>query len=314
MPLSPNSDEFAHAIASLRRFARRYMNETGLLRPGVHGTALSISEGRILYELHHARPAFAAEIGAKLNLDRAQLSRTLARFERLKWIERQVDVGDRRRARLILTTLGRTIFEGLNRAVDKDLAALLNAHVKDRRHHLVAALKRAEQILAHPHAPPIRLRPHQPGDLGWIVHRHGVLYAQEYGWDGTFEALVAEVVTHFAKHFDPASEACWMAERDEILLGSVMLIRKDSETAKLRLLYVEPEARGLGLGGQLVDECIAFATERGYRRISLWTNDVLSAACALYIKRGFTLTQSEPHFSFGHDLIGQTWVLELPSS
>jgi GNAT superfamily N-acetyltransferase len=200
----------------------------------------------------------------------------------------------------------------LNERSQTEVGALLAELSPHDQGRLVAAMRTIKKLL-EPEAEPgsFALRPHRPGDMGWVVHRHGVLYAQEYGWDETFEALVAEIAAAFIREFKPGREHCWIAERDASILGSVFLIEAEAEVAKLRLLYVEPEARGLGLGRRLVDESIASARGAGYRRITLWTNDVLHAARHIYERAGFCLVASEPHRSFGHDLVGENWELEL---
>jgi len=305
LPLAPQ------AIAEVRRFTRTYTRQTGLLRSGLYGSELSLTEARLLYELATGGAAFASDLVDKLVLDRSHVSRILARFERKGLITRTAEQNDRRRARLRLSAKGKALFKMLNRQSDKDVAALLGKYPPDLRAHLVKALAEAEAILSSSEDQPVSIREYRIGDLGWIIHRQAVLYHREYGWNGEFGGLLADVVGSFVREFKAEREGCWMAERGGAILGSVMLVDAGQGIAKLRLLYLEPEARGLGLGGRLVDHCVAFARERNYRRLVLWTNDVLTAARAVYKKRGFVLTGSEKHNTFGHDLIGETWEKDL---
>ncbi|MBU6498536.1 MAG: GNAT family N-acetyltransferase, partial [Rhodospirillales bacterium] len=214
---------------------------------------------------------------------------------------------------LSLTAAGRALFTTIDARSQAEVGAMLAALPAAGRRHLVAALATAERLLGATGAAPapVTQRAHQPGDMGWVVHRQAVLYAAEYGWDGSFEALVAEIVAKFIRDFDPARERCWIAEREGAVLGSVFLVRDTDEVAKLRLLYVEAAARGLGLGRRLVEECIGFARAAGYRRLTLWTNDILVAARHIYQQAGFRLVGEERHHSFGHDLVGQFWELDL---
>jgi GNAT superfamily N-acetyltransferase len=255
----------------------------------------------------------AAELGQELGLDPGYLSRMLKRFDARGLIQRSRSGEDRRQVLLTLTDAGRAAFEPLNRASAEEVAAMLSGLSASERERLVQAMAIVESLIRGAPGPeiPYALRPHRPGDIGWIAHRQGLLYAQEYGWDETFEALVAEIAAAFVKNFDPEWERCWIAERGGDIVGSVFLVRHTEEVAKLRLLYVEPSARGLGIGRKLVDECIGFAKAKGYKTLTLWTNDVLVAARTIYQAAGFRLVREEAHHSFGKDLIGQTWDLDL---
>jgi len=301
------------SVAALRRFARFYTRHAGLLEPGLYGTSLTLTEARILYELARGEGSHAVDIARLLALDRAQLSRTFARFEKAGWIRREADRHDRRRAIIKLTRAGKALFRSLDHQADHDVAAMLKPLPGDVRQILIPALATAEHILAAAAPSPIVIRDAAIGDLGLIIHRHAVLYARDYGWNRAFEALVAEIASTYIRDFAPDHDGCWIAERDGAFLGCVMLVRAGPDAARLRLLLVEPQARGPGLGGRLVDHCIAAAKARSYRRLVLWTNDILVAARALYVRRGFVLTASEPHDSFGHHLVGETWELSLES-
>jgi DNA-binding MarR family transcriptional regulator/GNAT superfamily N-acetyltransferase len=276
---------------------------------------LSLTEGRVIYELAQGGASTAARLGSELGLDAGYLSRILRGFEAHGLVGRRPSDTDGRQSVLLLTEAGREAFSTIDARSRAEVGAMLEKLTGAQQQHLVAALGTAETLLggssrAEPKIPYL-LRPHRLGDMGWIVHRQGVLYAEEYGWDEHFEALVAEIVARFIQAFDPKRERCWIAERENIVVGSVFLVRQTDEMAKLRLLYVEPQARGLGIGGRLVDECLRFARQVGYRRITLWTNDVLIAARRIYQRAGFRLVEEERHHSFGHDLVGQNWELEL---
>lgn len=298
---------------AVRRFTRFYTRRLGVLEEGLLGSDLSLAEARVLYELATREAPTAGAIAADLGLDAGYLSRILRRFTERGLVARARSNADGRRQHLALTTLGREAFAPLDERSREQVAALLARLSDADQHRLVSAMATIEALLGEPaaDAAPYALRPHRPGDMGWIVHRHGALYAQEYGWDETFEALVAEIAASFVKSFDPKGDRCWIAEKDGEIVGSVLLVRQDAETAKLRLLYVEPKARGLGIGRRFVAEAVAFARAAGYRRITLWTNDVLHAARHLYAEAGFRLVEEAPHRSFGQDLVGEVWVLPL---
>ena len=300
------------AVAAVRAFNRFYTSELGVLGPGFLRTPHTLAEARVLFELGQAERLEVSELRARMAIDAGHLSRLLARLDRQGLVERERSPSDGRRQLARLTAAGGKAFETLDRRSADETAARLSALAAADRRRLVGALADVRRLLdpAAPRAPTL-LRAPRPGELGWIVERHGELYADEYGWDASFEALVARVVADYAERHDPAGEAAWIAELDGEPAGCVMCVRGDDAVAKLRLLLVEPRARGLGLGARLVDECIAFARRAGYRELSLWTNDVLVHARRIYERAGFALVAEEPHHSFGHDLVAQTWSLQL---
>ena len=305
--------DFAERVAAVRRFNRFYTRRIGVLEEGLLKSPFSLTEARVLYELGQGENATAARLAQELALDPGYLSRLLAGFERRGLIARLPSERDGRQSMLSLTEAGRAAFAALDARSATEIGALLGALSAERQARLVAAMDGIAGLLAPPDGSvaPYALRPHRAGDIGWIVHRHGALYAEEYGWNEEFEALVAEIAAKFIRHYDPRRERCWIAERDGERLGSVMLVAQSARVAKLRLLLVEARARGLGLGSRLVEESIRFAGERGYRKVTLWTNSVLLAARRIYERAGFTLVAAEPHKSFGHDLVGENWELTL---
>jgi DNA-binding MarR family transcriptional regulator/GNAT superfamily N-acetyltransferase len=301
-------------VDSVRRFSRFYTRRIGLLHEGFLGGPFSLAEGRVLYELGRRGETTAAALAADLDLDQGYLSRILRGFDRRGLLHRAAAPLDRRQVMLSLTAAGQAAFAAIDDRSRADIAGLLAKLAPPAQTRLTAVLREAETLLgdaAPEGAEPFLLRPPRIGDMGWIVHRQAVLYAQEYGWDATYEALVAEIVARFVQNFDAARERCWIAERGGAVAGSVFLVRKSDEVAQLRLLYVEPAARGAGIGARLVAECVRFARDAGYRRIMLWTNDVLVSARRIYQAAGFTLTAEERHHSFGHDLVGQNWEMTL---
>jgi DNA-binding MarR family transcriptional regulator/N-acetylglutamate synthase-like GNAT family acetyltransferase len=301
------------AVEAVRRFNRFYTRQIGALREGLLDGPFSLTEARVIYELAQTDGAAASELGETLGLDAGYLSRILRRFREQGLIDRQPSPTDGRQSLVSLTEQGRAAFGTLNEGSRAQVGAMLGALQPEERKRLVAAMETVERVLGARPEPrvPYILRPHQPGDMGWVVHRHGVLYAREHGWDETFEALVAEIAAKFIQHLDPRRERCWIAEREGGIVGSVFLVKHTEDVAKLRLLLVEPSARGLGIGHRLVAECIRFARLAGYRKVTLWTNSVLHAARKIYEQAGFQLVHEEPHHSFGHDLVSQTWDLEL---
>jgi DNA-binding MarR family transcriptional regulator/GNAT superfamily N-acetyltransferase len=302
-----------HRIAAVRRFTRFYTRQIGVLREGLHASPFSLSEARVLYELANRSAPTAADIARDLGLDAGYLSRILRGFAQRGFLARTRSQDDGRESHLALTPAGRTAFAPLDRGSHDEVAALLAPLSESAQARLIEAMATVEQLLGERSAaaPPYLLRPHQIGDMGWVVSRHGALYAQEYNWNMEFEALVAEIVAAFIKNFDPARERCWIAEVDGAPVGSVFLVKQSDDVGKLRLLLVEPQARGMGIGARLVAECIRFARLSGYRTLTLWTNDVLVAARRIYQAAGFHLVQEEKHHSFGHDLVGQNWELKL---
>lgn len=300
-------------VERVRRFNRFYTKQIGLLRGSLLGSGFSLTEARILFELAHHPDNTASQLITELNIDGGYLSRILRSFEDRGLVRKERSDSDGRQRVLRLTDDGRQAFAVLNSRSHKEIEALLDEMSRERQGRLLEAMATIEDLLGA--TPPTQshfvLRPHQPGDIGWVVHRHGVLYSEEYGWDETFEALVAGVLANFLKSYDAKRERSWIAELDGEVVGSVFVARRDDDVANLRLLLVEPKARGMGLGTRLVDECVRFARRAGYRRLSLWTNDVLHAARRIYERAGFQLVDEEKHHSFGHDLVGQTWELEL---
>jgi DNA-binding MarR family transcriptional regulator/GNAT superfamily N-acetyltransferase len=286
-----------------------------VLRDGLHDTPHSLTEARVLFELGCNGPAEVADLRRTLAIDAGHLSRLLARLDAGGLVHREPSQQDARRRRVRLTDSGRQAYATLDQRSAAEIGALLDALPETDQRRLVAAMDVVSEVLGDrgQQRPPAAyvLREPEPGDLGWIVQRHGALYAQEYGWDESFEALVARVVADFAEHRDPKRERAWIAEVGGAPAGSVLCARRDERTAQLRLLLVEPAARGLGIGARLVDECLRFARRAGYEEIALWTNDVLHAARRIYQRAGFTLADEEPHHSFGHDLVGQTWARPL---
>ena len=305
--------EFDQLVDAMRRFNRFYTKQIGVLHEGLLGSQFSLTEVRVLYELAHREMPTATALAKELDLDSGYLSRILRRFETRRLVGKCASTTDGRQSLLSLTPRGRKVFAPLNARSHREVAAMLGPLSATEQRHLLSAMATIERLLGDRPAPqvPYLLRPHQPGDMGWIIHRHGALYAQEYGWDERFEALVAEIAAHFIQHLDPKCERCWIAERDGNIVGSVFLVKKSKTVAQLRLLLVEPMARGLGIGSRLVSECVHFARQVGFRKIVLWTNSVLHAARHIYEETGFRLVHQEPHHSFGHDLIGETWELKL---
>jgi DNA-binding MarR family transcriptional regulator/N-acetylglutamate synthase-like GNAT family acetyltransferase len=308
-----SEDDFDRRVGDVRHFNRFWTRQIGVLREGYLESPFSLTEVRVLYELAHGEETTASALGEELGLDAGYLSRILRGFEKHGLIQKRPSEADGRRRLLRLTDRGREAFAPLDTRSRSEIGAMLGGMSVTGQERLVGAMRTIERLLSARPEPvvPYLLRPHQPGDMGWVVHRHGVLYAREYGWDERFEALVAEIVAKFIQQYDPSLERCWIAEREGEIVGCVFLVRESEEIAKLRLLLVEPEARGLGIGSRLVEECIRFARQAGYLKITLWTNDVLNSARRIYEGMGFRLVHEKPHHSFGHDLVGQTWELML---
>lgn len=299
-------------VASVRDFNRFYTHQLGLLEQGMLGSPLTLTEARVLYELAHRESPTATEIARDLSLDPGYLSRLLKKLERQHHVKRGRDAEDGRQRPLRLTQAGRRVFDGLDRAAGEQISSMTARLNPGQMNELLGAMRTVRRLLQPDVTEsPYTVRPLRIGDIGWIIHRQGLLYAEEYGWDISYEALVAEILGAFVKQFDPARESAWVAERAGAIVGSVFLVRESATIAKLRLLYVEPSTRGLGIGKHLVDSCVAFAREKGYRTLRLWTNDILVSARRIYQARGFRLVKEERHHSFGKDLVGQTWELAL---
>jgi DNA-binding MarR family transcriptional regulator/GNAT superfamily N-acetyltransferase len=307
------TSDLSQRVEAIRRFNRFYTRQIGVLNEGLLNSMFSLAEARVIYELAHHAQTTAGVLGEELGLDAGYLSRMLQNFKKHGLIDTQPAEADRRQRILRLTPAGQEAFALLNTRSQRQIEAMLNQIPLADQQRLVAAMRDIEDLLgARPEQKvPYILRPHQPGDIGWVVHRHGVLYAAEYGWDERFEALVASVVAQFIQNYDPKCERCWIAEIDGAIVGSVFLVKQSDTVAKLRLLLVEPQARGLGIGTRLVGECIRLARQLGYTTLTLWTNSVLLAARQIYVQAGFQLVGQEPHHSFGHDLVGETWELAL---
>lgn len=300
-------------VAQVRQFNRFYTRQIGALNREFLDSEFSLTDVRVLYELRHHDRLTASVLGQTLALDAAYLSRILREFERKGLLVKSPSKADRRETHLRLSAKGRKVFDAIEARQQSAVADMLRALPGDEQQHVVDSMQQIERLLEQSHATEQTyvLRDPRPGDIGWIVHRHGALYHQEYGWDEQFEVLVAEIAADFAKRHDPRRERCWVAEHQGEIVGSIFCVEKSKTVAKLRLLYVEPSARHLGIGTRLVDECIRFARQAGYVKMTLWTQSVLSAARRVYERAGFTLVQEEPHHSFGADLVAQTWELDL---
>jgi len=299
-------------ISAVRAFNRFYTRKLGVLDQHFMKSPFSLSEGRVLYELAHREDLAAKEIGIELGLDPGYLSRLIQNFDERGLITRKPLPSDRRQYQLSLTAKGRAAFAKLDRSSDDQVVAMLAALAGGDRQRVVEAMATIERLLDRsPASARAILREPRPGDMGWVVQSHGALYASEYGFDSSFEALVAEIAAKFLTSFDASRERCWIAELDGVPVGSVFLVKHSDDVAKLRLLLVDPAGRGQGLGQKLVTECIAFAKACGYRKVTLWTQSILLAARKIYQDSGFVLVASEPHRSFGQSLIGETWEREL---
>jgi DNA-binding MarR family transcriptional regulator/GNAT superfamily N-acetyltransferase len=300
-------------VDAVRRFNRFYTRQIGLLGKGYLDSPFTLAEVRVLYEVAHRGSPTASEIAQALGLDAGYLSRMLLSFRKRGYLARKTSEKDARQSHLSLTRKGRAAFDGLEAKSAAGVAKMIEGLPPAEQDRLTEAMRTIEGLLGERVEPkaPYLLRTHQPGDMGWVIHRHGVLYAKEYGWDERFEALVAQIAAEFIQKFDAKRERCWIVERQGAIVGSVFLVKKSDRVAKLRLLLVEPSARGLGIGGRLVDECVRFARQAGYRTITLWTQSMLDAARSIYRKAGFSVVKRERHQSFGHRLTGETWELSL---
>ena len=305
--------DIATQVRAIRSFNRFYTRKIGVV-DGMASSPFSLAEARVLYELAHREKPTATDIRKELGLDAGYMSRILRNFERRKLVTRERSKADERQRFLSLTSKGRRVFAPLDERSNRDVAAMIDAVPAAERKQLVAAIETVRRLLGDkPQTPgtPYLLRMHQPGDMGWIVYRQAVLYTEEYGWDGAYEALAAEIVAAFIKNYDPQRERAWVAEKDGKRVGAVFVAKGSDEVARLRLLHVEPQARGLGIGRRLVEECIRFACQAGYQKITLWTQSILHAARHIYKQAGFQVVREEKHHSFGKDLTAETWELNL---
>ncbi len=300
-------------ISAVRHFNRFFTRQIGVLREGLLHSPYPLTEARILFELGNREQLTASALCRELGLDAGYLSRILARLEQQGLLEKVRSDNDGRQRLLNLTDEGRNAFALLDQRSRDEVSEMLNDLGEEDQQRLFKAMQTIESILTKSlkFSEPFVLRAHEPGDMGWVTHRHGVLYAREYGWDEHFEALVAQIVADFITNYRPERERCWIAEMEGEIVGSVFVVQSSETVAKLRLLLVEPSARGLGLGTRLVEECIRFARRRGYQKLMLWTNSVLVEARHIYQKCGFKLIEEEAHHSFGQDLVGETWELVL---
>lgn len=304
---------FEERVGAVRRFSRFYTRRLGLLDEGLLQSPFSLTQGRVLYELAQQREATATALAVALDIDHGYLSRILRAFEERDLIVRRRDKNDGRQIVLSLTTKGHKAFAALDQRSQRETGDMLKHLDEAEQARVIAAMDTIERLINRDTGRERRytLRPHRPGDMGWVVARHGTLYAAEYGWSNHIEAITAEIVGAFLKNFDSSREQCWIAEIDGEPAGSVFLVKENDEVARLRLLLVEPRARGLGLGRDLVRQCIAFARKAGYRKITLWTHGVLTTARAIYQKEGFQLTEQWVHDDFGKPEPSESWELEL---
>ena len=307
---------FEEKIAVVRQFNRFLTRNIGVLREGLLHSPYSLTEGRIIYEIASAGNLIAADLSKELGLDPGYLSRMLDRLEQKGLLEKIRDESDGRQRILQLTAEGKKVFSLLDSRSREEVAEMLNRLSTQEQSNLIQAMYTIEQLLEDglKYAEPYFLRQHEPGDMGWVIHMHGRLYAKEYGWDEHFEAFVAQICSDFIRQYKPSRERCWIAEIGGQIVGSIFVVKETDEVAKLRLLIVDPKARGLGLGKRLVDEAIRFARRMGYKKLVLWTNNVLVIARNIYKNAGFELVEQKPHHSFGHDLIGEHWELSLEKS
>lgn len=315
----------ASHVRAVRAFNRFYTQRIGVLQHGVLQSPYSLAEVRVLYELANGADLTASDVQRILGLDRGYLSRMLGSFERSRMLSRERSKKDRRQSLIRLTSHGRKVFSALDSRQSSDVEKMLQSVPDSMRERLVGSMQTIRKALnsetpggrgtarggESARGGKVSLRAHRPGDMGWVMFRHGILYEREYGWGERFEALVGEIVVNFIRDFDAERERCWIAEIDGERVGSVFLVKDTTTVAKLRLLLVEPAARGHGVGKLLVSECIDFARKAGFRKLTLWTNSVLDAARHIYESAGFELVKEEKHSSFGHSLTGQYWSLDL---
>lgn len=301
--------EYVKAIRGFNRFYTRKIGVVG----GTASSPFSLAEARVLFELARRESLTATDIRVELGLDAGYTSRILREFERRKLVSRQHSRSDRREKFLALTAMGKKAFAALDERANHDAAAMVKKLTAPERKLLAGSLQAVRALLEGKPEPkvPYLIRLHQPGDLGWVVHRQALLYAEEYGWDNTYEALAAEIVAQFIRNFDLKRERCWIVERNGRRAGAVFVAKATEEVSKLRLLHVEAEARGMGIGKRLVEECVRFARQAGYRKMTLWTQSMLHAARHIYKETGFQIVRKERHHSFGKDLVAETWELKL---
>jgi DNA-binding MarR family transcriptional regulator/GNAT superfamily N-acetyltransferase len=311
--MKSNSIPLDAQVDAIRGFSRFYTRKLGIIEPKLLHSPFSLQEARIIYEIAHRPGCTATDLTRDLGLDPGFLSRTLQALQRRQIVTRKPSKADGRVYELSLTAKGRSASAELERRSREEVARMLTGLDAAQRAAVVQAMLTIEQTLEPPPQKPpgFLLRSHRPGDIGWVISRHGAIYTQEFGWDISFEAMVAEIAGKFLTSFDPAREHCWIAEVAGEPVGSVFLVKASDEVAKLRLLIVEKKARGLGVGRALTEQCIRFARESGYREITLWTQSMLLAARGIYQAAGFRLTREEPHHSFGVDLVGETWEMKL---
>jgi DNA-binding MarR family transcriptional regulator/GNAT superfamily N-acetyltransferase len=313
VPGAPHDSQTDKRVAAIRRFNRFYTRRIGVLQEGYSGGPFSLAESRVLYEIGQRNNPTATGIARELGLDAGYLSRILKAFEVRGYIVRETSGSDGRQSLLSMTPRGRKAFAPIEAHTVSEISAMLGALLPDAQDRLVSALHTVETLLGEQEEPrvPYILRPLQPGDIGWIVARHGVTYGREYGWNQTIEVLTAEIAAAFVRNFDSRRECCWIAERNGENVGCVFVVKEDDETARLRLLLVDSSARGLGIGKRLVEECVRFSRQAGYRRITLWTHRVLEGARKIYVNADFKLTKEWTHDDFGKMLVAETWDLEL---
>ena len=316
MTKAATSIQSASNVRAVRAFNRFYTQRIGVLQRGLLNSPYSLTEVRVLYELANAKDPTATELQKLLDLDPGYLSRMLRAFERGGLLSRARSQKDGRQSHLRLTAQGRKIFSGLNARQSSEVAKMLESVSRNAQESLIASMQTIQSVLKgnRTGGGEVMLRTHRPGDMGWVMFRHGEVYQREYGWDARFEALVGEIVVNFIRNFDAKRERCWIAEINGERVGSIFLVKDTTTVAKLRLLLVEPSARGHGVGRLLVEECIGFARKSGYRKLTLWTNNVLDAARHIYEAAGFQLVKEEAHTSFGNGLVGQYWSLDIPAS
>jgi DNA-binding MarR family transcriptional regulator/GNAT superfamily N-acetyltransferase len=300
-------------IRVVRGFNRFFTKQIGVLREGLLHSPYSLTEARIIFELANQSNLTATKLGNALGLDTGYLSRILNKLEQLRLIKKNRSDDDGRQRLISLTTKGEKIFSLLDTRSNDEVSEMLSRLNESGRARLIEAMQTIEDIFnqGSKHLKSVYLRHHEPGDMGWVIRQHGLFYHQRYGWDESFEAFVSQICADFINQYDPQKERCWVAEMQDEQIGSIFCVNAGENVAKLRMLLVAPKARGLGLGTKMVKECIRFARRVGYKKITLWTNDILIDARKIYEKQGFKLVKEESHHSFGHDLVGQNWDLML---